>query len=127
MATKKPRGGTTPKERRDILVSFRLTSSEDAPFIAMMQEAELNRSDFFRQLVLNKSPVINKPSKDYDRLLFYYSKSSNNLNQLAHSVNLAWKKGIVSERVYQKFLNELIAIRELLMAGVQHADTSEGV
>lgn len=122
MAPRKSPGEAKPRERRDILVAFRLTSSEDAPFTELMKEAELNRSDFYRQLLLNKSPVINKPSKDYDRLLFYYGKSSNNLNQLAHSINLSWKKGIVSERLYIKLLNDLMSIRQLLMAGIEHAD-----
>lgn len=126
MASKKtPAAG--PKVRRDNLVAFRLTDAEKAPFLAMMKEAELNQTDFFRQLVLNAKPVISRPSKDYDRLLFYYGKSSNNLNQLAHSVNLSWKKGVISDRLYRKLLNELLAIRELMMAGITHADTSEGV
>jgi hypothetical protein len=126
MAAKKPRA-SAPKERRGNLVAFRLTDAEKAPFDEMMKEAELNQTDFFRQLVLNKSPVIYKSEVDVARLLFYFSKSSNNLNQLAHSVNLSWKKGIITERLYRRFLNDLINIRELMMIGIQHADKSEGV
>lgn len=126
MAAKKPKG-SAPKERRGNLVAFRLTDAEKAPFDEMMKEAVLNQTDFFRQLVLNKTPVIYKSEVDVARMLFYYSKASNNLNQLAHSVNLSWKKGIVSERLYRKLLNDLIAVRELMMAGIQYADKGEGV
>ena len=75
-----------------------------------------------REKQLKKSGLIQTFPKDYERLLFFYSKASNNLNQLAHSVNRSWKKDIVSERLYAKFLNELVSIRELLSSGVSNAD-----
>lgn len=104
------------------VVSFRLTDAQMALFEEQIQRAEISQSAFFRELTLNAKPVIKEASKEYERLLFFYSKASNNLNQLAHNVNLSWKKDIVSERLYAKFLNELISIRELLSAGVNHAD-----
>lgn len=104
------------------VVSFRLTDEQMAPFDEQIKRAEISQSEFFREITLNANPVLVEASKDYERLLFYYSKSSNNLNQLAHSVNLAWKKDIISQALYAKFLNELIGIRELLSAGVNNAD-----
>lgn len=110
------------KQNKSRMVAFRLTDEQMAPFALGINEAEVSQSEFFRRLVLSSNPVFEKSSKDYDRLLFYFSKSSNNLNQLAHNVHRQSQRGIVSEALYVKFLNELIGIRELLSAGVNGAD-----
>lgn len=104
------------------VVSFRLTAAQMAPFEEKFKNANISQSEFFRETFLQANPVFEESSKDLERLLFYYSKASNNLNQLAHSVNRAWKRDIVSQALYTKFLNELISIRELLSAGVNNAD-----
>lgn len=112
----------TAKENKGRVVSFRLSEEEFAPFKERMQKANLNQSKFFRETFLQANPVFEEASKEYERLLFYFNKTSNNLNQLAHGANRAWNRGIISEQVYRRFLNELISIRELLNAGVNNAD-----
>ncbi|RMT27412.1 Relaxosome component, partial [Pseudomonas savastanoi] len=53
--------------------------------------------------------------QDYHRLLFFYNKTSNNINQLAHKVNSAHRNGIISEKTYTLWLNKLTAIEALLL------------
>jgi len=104
-------------------VSYRLTEEQYAPFGEIIEKAGISQSQFFRDMTLSKSPVFKESSKNYDHLLFLYNKSSNNLNQLAHKVNSAYRKsGVVSETLYIKTLNELALIRELLSAGLSHVD-----
>ncbi|WP_434598695.1 molybdopterin-guanine dinucleotide biosynthesis protein MobC (plasmid) [Pseudomonas sp. R4-76] len=104
------------------VVSFRLTDEQMAPYEEKIKAAGLSQSAFFRETFLQANPVFEQSSQEYERLLFYYSKASNNLNQLAHSVNRAWKGDIISQALYAKWLNELISIRELIAAGVNNAD-----
>ncbi len=111
------------KVNKERIVSYRLTEEQYAPFGEIIEKAGISQSQFFRDMTLSKSPVFKESSKNYDHLLFLYNKSSNNLNQLAHRVNSAYRKsGVVSETLYIRTLNELALIRELLSAGLSHVD-----
>lgn len=111
------------KVNKERIVSFRLTEEQYAPFADIIEKAAISQSRFFRDMTLKKSPVFKESSKNYEHLLFLYSKSSNNLNQLSHKVNSAYRKSeVISESLYIKVLNELALIRELLSAGVSHVD-----
>lgn len=110
------------KENLDCVVSFRLSEKEFAPYKPKLESSNLTKSKFFRETFLNSNVTFEEPSKDLERLLFYYSKSSNNLNQLSHSIHRAWRREIISESLYTKLLNELVHIRELLHSGVNNAD-----
>ncbi|PHX27857.1 molybdopterin-guanine dinucleotide biosynthesis protein MobC [Pseudomonas amygdali] len=135
------------KPNKDRVVSFRLTEEQYAPFEKIMQQSGTKSSVFFRELLLNKTPVfkaasgtkssvffrellLNKTpvfkaaSVDQERLVFIFNKSSNNLNQLAKRVHQAHHRGIVSEGVYLKISNTLMSIRDLLLSGVDRADKS---
>lgn len=102
---------------------FRLEKSEGEMYDAKLNELGLTRSEFFRQAFRNLNVTFQAPSKDYERLLFIFNKSSNNLNQLTHRVHSAHlKSGVISATLYIKLLNELVLIRELLKAGASDAD-----
>ncbi|RMU94759.1 plasmid mobilization protein, partial [Pseudomonas amygdali] len=120
-----PRGGPMLKKRnKDRVVSFRLTEEQYAPFEKIMQQSGTKSSVFFRELLLNKTPVFKAASVDQERLVFIFNKSSNNLNQLAKRVHQAHHRGIVSEELFLKISNTLMSIRDLLLAGVDRADKS---
>lgn len=105
------------------VVSFRVSEEVFAEYERKLKNSGVKKSQFLREVLLNSNATFQAPSKDYERLLFLYNKSSNNLNQLAYRVNSAYRKsGIISESLYIRALNELVLIRELLSVGVNHAD-----
>ncbi|PUA41474.1 molybdopterin-guanine dinucleotide biosynthesis protein MobC [Pseudomonas protegens] len=115
-----------PKKRNRVL-SFRLSDEEFAAFDEKLKASRMSKSEFFREVFINAKVSFNvkaAPPKEYGRLLFLYNKSSNNINQLTHSVHRAYRRGIVSERLYVKLLNSLVNIEALLLAGVNDADSS---
>lgn len=112
LTAKKPR-------EKSIVISFRLSESEFEPYKIPLEKSGLNRSQFFRDLWFqNKSRVIisekKTSTKDYTRYLHFVSKISNNLNQLARSLNRAERRGVFNQTLYMAGLNNLNSIRLLL-------------
>ena len=103
------------KKNKGVVVSFRLTEEEFAPFQSLLEKSNKTKSEFFRDIFLSKEKNINitfnelKPV-DYYSILRVVNKSGNNLNQIARSFNSANKSGAISERIYLKGLNLLISI-----------------
>lgn len=110
------------KVNKNIIVSYRLTPEQHAPGKAIMERLGITCSNYYREQSLNKIPIFKESSKNSDHLIFLFNKSSNNLNQVAHRLNSAYRSGIISESLYIKTLHELILIRELMSAGVSHVD-----
>jgi len=112
----------TKKPNKDRVVSFRLTEEQFAPFEEIMKKTGTKPSYFFRELVINKTPVFKASSQGLDRMVFLSNKVSNNLNQLAHQVNQANRRGILSEVIYLKWLNNLTRLGDLMLIGIDHAN-----
>ena len=107
----------TPENAKDMVVSFRLSSDEFAPYAAVLARSTVSKSAFFRSIFIsNKKEFHLKESKhpDYKRLLFFVSKASNNINQIAKRINIAEKAGIVTSKTYFDAMNELVSISQLL-------------
>ncbi|WP_122423057.1 plasmid mobilization protein [Pseudomonas viridiflava] len=110
------------KSNKERVVAFRLTEEQHASFQEQIQKSGVKPSQFWSALVLSKEPVFIESSKDHERLLFIANKAGNNLNQIAHKLNSAYRRGIVSEQLYLKTLNSLVSVRNLLLVGVNHVD-----
>ncbi|WP_440057883.1 plasmid mobilization protein [Pseudomonas fragariae (ex Marin et al. 2024)] len=110
------------KPNKDRVVAFRLTDEELAAFKEQIEKSGTKPAQFWRELVLSKEPVFVESSKDHERLLFIANKAGNNLNQIAHKLNSAYRRGVVSEQLYLKTLNSLVSVRNLLLVGVNHVD-----
>ncbi|MCY1447503.1 hypothetical protein D9M71_641300 [compost metagenome] len=113
MSEKKPKGR---------VVAFRVSDDEFATHAEKQPASGLTMSAYCRRVFLESEVTIVPPSKNQERLVFLYNKSSNNLNQLAHRINEARRNEIISERLYLNLANQLVAIRELLLSGIQDAD-----
>jgi hypothetical protein len=112
-------------KKKSCVVAARLSLEEKAELEAKLKNTGVSISKYFRKILLDSNATFEAPksNKDHERLLFFYNKSSNNLNQVAHRFNSAYRSsGIISESLYIKALNELIQIRELMQAGIAHAD-----
>lgn len=114
-------GDVVKKENRNVPISFRLTESEFSPIKRALEDTSLTRTDFFRRVFLNNEyqfTIKERPHKDYDRLLFLFNKSSNNINQIAHKLNSAYRNDIISEKVFLESLNTLISIEGLMKGAI---------
>lgn len=110
------------KKPKDRVLAFRVSEDEFAEHAEKQPASGLSMSAYCRRIFLEGQVTIVPASKEQERLVFLYNKSSNNLNQLAHRVNQAYRSKIISERLYLNLNNQLVAIRELLLSGVKNAD-----
>lgn len=118
----KMKSNNEASKKRTELISFRLTEKEFKPYKLIIDKTDLSKTDLFRQVFINKKLVFNvKENKpvDYNNLIFYFNKTSNNINQIAHKLNEAYRAGIVTERLYIDALNKLITIERLFKKGLE--------
>lgn len=112
------------KKNKGKVLSFRVTDEEALAFEEELAASGMTKSRYFREVFINKKAEIKVEIKDLQKVIFYFNKASNNLNQLAHQVNSAHYSEKVSERIYLRFLNSLADIRNLLLKGVNDANKS---
>ncbi|MCY1296640.1 hypothetical protein D9M71_36840 [compost metagenome] len=110
------------KKSKDRVISFRVSEDEFAVHAEKQPASGLTMSAYCRRVWFECEVTIIPPSQNQERLLFLYNKSSNNLNQLAHRINQAYRSEVISERLYLNLANQLVAIRELLLSGIQDAN-----
>lgn len=109
----KKQPSTKGKENKEIVVTFRLSQSEFAPYKKLIKESGLKKSRVMREVFIAKSDKAVLPkqkSVDSKRLVFLANKTSNNINQLARKLNVDYLQGIVNEKTYTTLLNNLINI-----------------
>lgn len=111
-----------PKTR---VLTLRVGEDDHTEILRKTKDAGMTTSEFLRDVFINAKLTFSvkaaKP-QDYHRLLFFYNKTSNNINQLAHQVNAAHRRGVISEKTYILWLNKLTSIEALLLAGVSDVD-----
>ncbi len=138
MASKKPTlDPVAPKTRRkgdddnarieqlDRVVSLRLTPTDHALWLSKVEASGQTRSEFFRSCVLgNKTEVIAKMPASVDklRLIWYFNKTSNNLNQLAWSAHLTRKRGLLDASAFEQVIGHLQTISQLMQRAINDAD-----
>lgn len=107
------------------IVSIRFTEAEYQPYEKLMTELGIGKTEFFRALILSRFDKIDmpqkkeKPAPDFKKCLFYFNKSSNNLNQIAYRLNKENLNGIISDSLVRQCLFELISIREILQGALK--------
>jgi hypothetical protein len=106
-------------------LNFRIDEATYAAFEAKVSAANLTRSEFFRDIVLNnKTQVIaRKISTDHTKqALFLINKASNNINQLAKAANTAQQSGKITDKLYRSLLESLDQQNQLLQAFLEHVN-----
>lgn len=110
------------KEVASISCSFKLTPSEWLPYQKIIDETHIKKgtllANVFRQKADTANLIKDNSSKtihpDIKRMNFLINKSSNNLNQIAHKINSAYRTGVISEKVFIESLNKLVSVEKLL-------------
>ena len=104
-------------------IAIRLSDSDYQLYEEAMKSLGItNKSEFFRSLIKYKfdPEKINKVNDKYlAKMLFYYNKTSNNLNQLAKSVNTSMKSGTLNQSTGVKILSKLDLISESFINGIR--------
>jgi hypothetical protein len=103
--------------------SFKTTEALGELWDYKIAQSGLRKSEFFRlaveqnqtTVVPSKHPYAPRPKRSIDeqKILFLLSKQSNNINQIAHSINSARTAGIVSAQLYQDVLDKLDVLVEI--------------
>ncbi|MEH5718668.1 ribbon-helix-helix domain-containing protein [Escherichia coli] len=123
----------TKKNKSTVVLSLRVPESEAAMYDAMCKDANLSRSELLRAIIKTKTKtngggvVINAPQKkvknpDYSKLIFYYNKASNNINQIAKKINSAFAAKIISEEAMLSGIKVLQGIEKLLEMGLENGN-----
>ncbi|MDE9544177.1 plasmid mobilization protein [Xenorhabdus bovienii] len=112
------------KIERKNMVSFRLTDEEYAPFKEIIETMSVSKSEFFRMMVLGQVAAIPKletrKPPQYDRILFLVNKTSNNVNQIAKQINVAYKENTVTEIQLTNWYRKLSIITDNLIMGINN-------
>lgn len=120
-SNKKPseRAKIDDADKRSIVISFRVTEADMAPYAEAMKASGKSRSLFFYQLFIEQKGRIvvtqkKEHTEDYSRYLFLVNKMSNNLNQIARLLNGLSKGKLLTVKQLMGALNNLNSIRLLL-------------
>ena len=92
----------------------KVTTEEYSKFKDLADLAHISMSDYFRAAIMNNETFVVQReiiSKDKRQLIYLFGKTSNNLNQLAKSVNIATKKNKIDNALCLRLLRELQLIQ----------------
>lgn len=87
--------------------------------------ANFKKSEWFREaLIKNKTKIVVRHRKSIDakRILFLVNKASNNVNQIAHNLNIGVKINTVAPRAFEATFFELKVLNDFLSTAAKVAD-----
>lgn len=112
------------EEKLGPAIAFRLTIEDFEIYTRKVSASGMNRSEFFREHVLNNSTqVVARPKATVDakRAIFLLQKASNNVNQLAHRANSEHLAGVLSEATFLAIVDQLERLNEHLLEQTREA------
>ncbi|RMR67023.1 hypothetical protein ALP81_200093 [Pseudomonas savastanoi pv. fraxini] len=116
------RGSPNVPGKKVHIIRFRLTQDEMAQFNDMIKRAGCSASAFFRELILNQTPVFREFAGFRKRIVFIVNKAGNNISQLAYIAKSASDRGLIADSVRDKWYETLMVIETILLAGIEYAD-----
>lgn len=99
--------------------AFRAPPEVWAKFDAKAELSGLTGAEYHRRAILGDETVIQavpKKSSIEKEVVFLVKKTSDNISQLAHAVNVAYSLGRIPQSLYDQLDNSLIDIRRRLVA-----------
>jgi len=106
-------------------ISFRLSHEDREAYLAKVAASGLSQSEFFRQAVLtNRTQLVARlrATPHRERLLFIFSKTSRDIEQLARQASADHERGALSEAAYMQLLDRLQLIGRYLKATLVEVD-----
>jgi len=116
------RGSPNVSGKKVHIIRFRLTQDEMTQFDDMIKRAGCSASTFFRELILNPTPVFKEFTGFRRRIVFIVNKAGNNISQLAYIAKSASDRGLITDSVRDKWYEALVVIETILLAGIEYAD-----
>lgn len=107
------------------IFSFRITDEDAKEYDKICGLQSLTRSELLQQIItqntkgeavkiIPKKTKIIECKKDHEKLLYYFNKTSNNINQLAKKINTAFAKKIINADLMTCGINHLKNIESVL-------------
>lgn len=118
------------KETASVSCSFKIKESEWEPYQRIIDETGIKKGTLLANVFRQKSNIAANIScddvkktihPDIKRINFLVNKSSNNLNQIAHKINSAYRSEVINEKIFIDSLNQLISIEKLLAGLLKNA------
>lgn len=111
--------------KKDIRITIRFSQDEISEIEKIVQDTGWTQSETLRKLIFDnannyKEKTPNERMK-IDKLLFYFNKTSNNLNQIAKILNTAHIDGKLTDKRLMTAINELIKINDNFHYGLAYA------
>ena len=95
-------------------ISLRITEELFAELSFKSSLLNIDNSDFLRQSITNTTINAKLDTKEIAELIASLNKIGNNINQIAHVLNVSNLEESLSDIDYENQLNQLILIREQL-------------
>ena len=110
---------TENKYKRKSTITLRLTDMELATLEKACENTNLSRSDYLRNLIMDKTPQIHfEVVADMDELrnlVAEYGKIGSNLNQIAKYFNTGGERSLVIQDEIKQCIIELFSLREKVL------------
>ena len=97
-------------ERIDVKVTPSFKNMLTVKYTAM----NMKESEFVRSAIMNAQLNFKLSDKDIGTLIGTLGSIGNNINQIAHNLNIAKKKNALDEVDYQDIANQLLIIKEYM-------------
>lgn len=99
--------------RKSCVVGVRVTAAQHAQLTEDASRNQRKLSAHLRAVVLSRTPVFREPTVDTTRLLQVYEKIGQDMNRVAHQVNLGFWHGVLSEKKFKGWINSLASVSAL--------------
>ena len=101
-------------EKKTELVAVKVTPSFKNMLTVKHTAMNMKESEFIRSAIMNAQLNFKLSDKDIGTLIGTLGSIGNNINQIAHNLNIAKKKNALDEVDYQDIANQLLIIKEYM-------------
>lgn len=91
-------------------ITLRLSDELYAEVLIKSKSLNMTTSDFIRNTIMNTEVSYQTNDKDYGYLIGAINKIGNNINQIAHNLNIARNEKALKDEDYDDLINQLIII-----------------
>lgn len=95
---------------KDYAIKVRLSEELFTEILIKAKSLNMTNSEFIRSTIINAEVSYKTNAKDYGYLIGSINKIGNNINQIAHNLNIARNEKTLGDTDFDDILNQLIII-----------------
>ncbi len=95
---------------KDYAIKVRLSEELFTEILIKAKSLNMTNSEFIRSTIINAEVSYKTNAKDYGYLIGSINKIGNNINQIAHNLNIARNEKTFGDTDFDDILNQLIII-----------------